>query len=681
MANYNKQFNFRNGVQVDNDNFVVSPTGLVGIGTTIPTQAIDAYGNVKISGFATASTLYSTSLEVNGTASVTDVTFTSSVVGAGVSIASGIITSYEISPGVAGIVTYYGDARFLQGMPTSQWVDVDAGLGYTSIYAAGNVGVGTTDPRFTFQVGGVANNSLAGFGTGVGISSGGDVLISGITTAYKFVGIGSDLTLLDANNLTLGTISNDRIPVLLNSKLPQDIIVGGGLTVTNDLVVGSAATAIHFESNTVQSGVITATTNFVGNITGNLTGVASSASSLVGTPNISVGIITANAVSASSFIGGITGTASTAASLTPDAEVDIADLTVGVATVTTLGIGTNYLTGRVAIGSDSPSNGADILLRRVGFVTTSALVQIISEKSSSSISIGRSDSINAWNTVLRYGHDDGSYSTPYSFSILNKGDGNINHYLQAGAVGVNTGSYYWHFQSNPLMTLTYGGRLGIGITLPEHTLDVAGTLRSSGIVTTTELYVTGDTTVGGDLNVIGNITLPDVINANVTGNLTGNVDAQSGISTFTDVTSSFIGIGTDSSFPSAIVPEKFSVNSPGSGRVFIDQSGNIGIKTTIINNQGITAPQVDCLIAGVGIGTTRPRCAIDFSFATNNDILGQNRDTVAYVLFPKLTTTQRNNLTNVDNAGVEDGAIIYNTDNTRLELKLPNGWCGIATIA
>lgn len=33
MANYNKQFNFRNGVQVDNDNFIVSPTGLVEIGT------------------------------------------------------------------------------------------------------------------------------------------------------------------------------------------------------------------------------------------------------------------------------------------------------------------------------------------------------------------------------------------------------------------------------------------------------------------------------------------------------------------------------------------------------------------------------------------------------------------------------------------------------------------------
>ena len=31
MANYNKSFNFRNGVQVDNNNFVVNANGLVGI--------------------------------------------------------------------------------------------------------------------------------------------------------------------------------------------------------------------------------------------------------------------------------------------------------------------------------------------------------------------------------------------------------------------------------------------------------------------------------------------------------------------------------------------------------------------------------------------------------------------------------------------------------------------------
>ena len=71
MANYNKQFNFRNGLQVDNDNLIVSPTGLVGIGTTIPTELLDVRGDVKISGFLTATTLRAQKLEIDGGAGIT----------------------------------------------------------------------------------------------------------------------------------------------------------------------------------------------------------------------------------------------------------------------------------------------------------------------------------------------------------------------------------------------------------------------------------------------------------------------------------------------------------------------------------------------------------------------------------------------------------------------------------
>ena len=42
MANIKKNFNFRNGVQVDDDNLLVTDTGLVGIGTTIPNESLDA---------------------------------------------------------------------------------------------------------------------------------------------------------------------------------------------------------------------------------------------------------------------------------------------------------------------------------------------------------------------------------------------------------------------------------------------------------------------------------------------------------------------------------------------------------------------------------------------------------------------------------------------------------------
>ena len=56
MANIKKNFNFRNGVQVDDDNLLVTETGLVGIGTTIPVEALDVRGNVVITGFTSATT-------------------------------------------------------------------------------------------------------------------------------------------------------------------------------------------------------------------------------------------------------------------------------------------------------------------------------------------------------------------------------------------------------------------------------------------------------------------------------------------------------------------------------------------------------------------------------------------------------------------------------------------------
>ena len=188
MANIRKQFNFRNGVQVDDDNLVVSPTGLVGIGTTIPTEALDVRGTAKVVGLATVNQLFTPDLTATS-ASITNLTLGNSIIGGGVSIGSGIVTASG-----AGVVTYYGDGGRLLNLPTSQWLDVDAGLGFTSIYAQGYVGVGTVDPRFLFQVSGNANTTLAGFTGGLGISSEGNVLTTGIVTASKFVGVGSDLT-------------------------------------------------------------------------------------------------------------------------------------------------------------------------------------------------------------------------------------------------------------------------------------------------------------------------------------------------------------------------------------------------------------------------------------------------------------------------------------------------------
>ena len=474
MANIRKQFNFRNGVQVDNDNLVVSPTGLVGIGTTVPTEALDVRsGNATISGFVTATQLRGQSLTVSGVGDFDTVNFNKSI-GAGVSIATGFITATDPS----GIVTYYGDARFLQGMPTSQWTDTDIGLGYTSIYNKGNVGIATDDPRFTLQVGGGIN--ITAFNSGVGIHSTGDIFATGIVTAFSYAGIGSELTILDANNIELGTVSNDRLPVLANDRFPANLNIAGIITATTF------------------KGALEG--NVTGNLTGNVTGIATGAEGLVGSPDVIVGILTANAVAASSFIGGITGdvtgTATTARSLTQTADVDIDDLTVGVATVSTL-LSANF----IGVGTDSGVTG-DITVRRTGPTSIQLTSGIgTSVNHPSVVSFGSTTSLVKDSGALRYNNTDLSY--PYSLyqsvDLINYGNGNLNFYLDRGDSGIGTGNYYWHYKSNQLMALTYTGNLGIGKTDPTAKLEV------SGLTSTTQIFVQDGIDLGTNLTVGGNV--------------------------------------------------------------------------------------------------------------------------------------------------------------------------------
>ena len=226
MANIKKSFNFRSGVQVDDDNLKVTPTGLVGIGTTVPIEALDVRGNAVISGvtssvFGKVGFLTVTTLEPT------------QIVGAGVSIASGIITNPSMD--ATGIVTYFGDGRFLQGLPTSQWEDTNAGFAVSSIYnTGGTVGIATTNPQFTFQVG---NNPNAGE-IGVGIASDGHIKITGVVTATTFVGA---LTGNVTGNVT-GNISGNSTGIhngAVNLGTNESLKVGTAITVTD---IGSQVT-------------------------------------------------------------------------------------------------------------------------------------------------------------------------------------------------------------------------------------------------------------------------------------------------------------------------------------------------------------------------------------------------------------------------------------------------------
>tara|TARA_R100000231_G_scaffold220_6_gene383 strand:+ start:114 stop:2321 length:2208 start_codon:yes stop_codon:yes gene_type:complete len=251
MANIKKSFNFRNGVQVDSDNLLVTSTGLVGIGTTVPSESLDVIGNVSISG------LTSTTEATIGVLTVTSVKPTE-IIGAGVSVKSGIITSSG-----SGIVTFFGDGSNLLNLPTSQFTTV--GGGSTNVFVIPNVGIATTNPSFNLQIG----NNVNGGGKGVGINSLGDIKVSGIITATDFngniTGTGATFTSITGNvtgNVTGDITGNtqgihtgavnlgDDVKLVLGSTDGLEIYHSQTLAGTNDSYIDSSARNLFVRLNT-----------------------------------------------------------------------------------------------------------------------------------------------------------------------------------------------------------------------------------------------------------------------------------------------------------------------------------------------------------------------------------------------------------------------------------------------
>ena len=703
MANIKKNFNFRNGVQVDDDNLLVTETGLVGIGTTIPVEALDVRGNIVVTGFT------STTTAQIGVLTVT--TFVpNQITGAGLSVFSGIVTAQG-----AGILTYFGDARNLQGMPTSQWEDKDVGLGFTSIYnTGGNVGVGTEDPRTTFQVG---NNVDAGE-KGVGISSVGNINMTGILTATSLIGnLTGDVTGRITGDV-VGNINSAGISSFITLDVNGDIDVDGHANIDNLSVAGVSTFTGLIDGNgganidNVQIGVTA--DNEIDTSTGNLT-IDSAGGTVIVDDHLSVvGVSTfgsiieapagmnkvpslymnqSNLPSASDYHGMFAHVHSTGRGYFAHAmnwyELVNKDLfgvvgtgteryNLGVSTISNLivsGVATfnhNIAAGFVGASStvfatklgvgttEAPVN--DIQVRKSGNVE----VQITSETGTAGLTIGRetgnSDTNNA---EFRYGKVSAGapYSSAQSLDILNYGTGNFNYHLSANSAGAVDGDFHWHkgLNNSRLMTLTgIGGSLGIGITNPSSTLHVIG-----------QATVSGNVVLGGDLDVTGNAAL-NVI-GQVTGDLTGNVNATTGVSTFKrldldttsyyefgELSASSIGIGT------TMGNFSFLVNPDADKRFTISNSGNVGVATDETFGNGFYVSGSMVSNTSLAIGSTQATCAVDFRNAGVGGTAGtQNRN---YMLPPTINSTQRAAL-----QGVVSGAIIYNTTANKLQVYVGTG--------
>ena len=575
MANYPKSFNFRNGLQVDNDNFVVNSAGLVGVGTSSPQapNKLDVHGGARILGLATVTTL-----GVTGVSTFYD----DLKVGTGISFdaSAGEITA-------TNVVASSFNGGVIVAIATAGWTFEHGGAGISTFIS---VGIGTTsDTNYDLRI-------------GSGISFTGDTgsaVYSGVVTATTFDGD------IDAAHLTTGTIPDARFPATLPA------VSGESLTNLN--------------ASNISSGTIDAAR--VPTLNQNTTGTAAG---LSGSPNTVLGVTTTGNLTAGSIVG--TGLS-----------------------VTSIGIGT-------AIPANTFQQRA----------TGATELQVTSDTATASVTIGREPGIsNTNNAEFRYGGGFGfPYSNAQSLDIINYGTDNVNFHLSAANSNAVTGDFHWHKGSNNarLMTLTSEGRLGIGITIPEHELSVQGISTFAGAA-----YFETTVETGGNLTVGGNLSF--AANSDITATLRGNVISQDGSNVVLSVPSSTQDPVENAEIKARVVGGASTITKLDvSGTGYANQSAfSVKVGTTadpvssdvVVNvNSEAHNKFVVTDSGGVGIGTTNPTNSLDLKFAQRPAV------------FPNMTTAVRNNLSSIGVA-TSPGSVIYNTDTNKLQVYAGSSWVNL----
>ena len=612
MANYNKSFNFRNGVQVDDDNFIVNANGLVGIGTSIPREFLDVHGTAKITGLVTA-----TNLAVTGVS-----TFYSDV-----KVGSGI--TFNPSTGDVRATAFYGDGSTLSnivGFSTNAWI---LNIAQTGLSTSLNIGIGTQALDAYDLV--IGSDPLVSEGISFDGSSG-NVYSSGIVTASSFSG---DLT----GNVT-GNINSSGVSTFATLKVGTGVTISGGIVTATSFVgplTGTATTTTNIpnltgaitSSNTTTSlgsftsaQLATALTDETGSgvnvfatsptLVTPVLGSATATSIVVGSGvTINSGGITASAgiITASGFVGTLTGSvvgiASTARDLTSDARVSIAHIASQTSSIGISTVSTRLYAESIGVGTNSPSS--DVHIRR----SSTSTLQVTSDTAEAIVAVGRSTTLTGSNGALRFGNTAGiyPYSTTKTLDIINYDTGNINQYLHYGSAGVGTGNFNWIYapnSNNPLMTLTYEGNLGLGFTNPTVKLQVSGiasvsSLVSQNITATGSVVATGEGTSTSvrTLYVYGGKS--QIFNSDGTEIFPpggDNLNLTTGISTFFNISATNrIGIGTANP-----LAELHIVDIGGNSSVVITSSG-IGIGTTSARTT-LDVLGSEAIFGAVGIGTT-----------------------------------------------------------------------------
>jgi len=408
------------------------------------------------------------------------------------------------------IYTHFGNGTNLTSIGGT-WTSTSVG-----IHTLKNVGIGTTNPRFTLEVGAVG-------ASGTTLFVNGDARVTGIVTIGP-----ASITL---NGIT--NIINVGTGITINGStgiISATAIVLGGTTLT-----GSAVTFI-----TAGSGI--SVNQGTGNVTITATGTGSTSQWVTTAAGIhtlsNVGIGTTNptsaltvtgngtftgVVTATTFVGALTGTATTATNA--QGLTGTPNITVGVATVSTLNVGTGgtvittTTAGLVGIGTTNPTSkltvSGDVLVSgKIVAGLTSSIIPFYWENFSDL------PSFSTYHGAFAHVHQTGKayYAHTRWVELVNKqADGTVGTGTENFNVGLVTATTLNVGTSGTIITTTTAGLVGIGTTNPTSVLTVKGNTSletlsvsgistlgtvqiSSGIVTATSGIVTyyGDTSNAAD---------------------------------------------------------------------------------------------------------------------------------------------------------------------------------------
>ena len=494
MADIRKTFNFRDGVQVDDEVLVVRGNR-VGLGTTSPDQLLDVRGNANITGVTST-----VNFNVTGVGTFNQI-----------KLGSGIILG---NAGVITATTFSGDGASLTNIPTSQWTDVGA----ASIYNDGSVGVGTTNPANPFQVGGDPNN-----GIGVGFSTSGNIKASGIITATTFSGAFS-------GNLT-GNVVGDVTGTASTATLANT----STLAVNAQGLTGNPSISV---TNVNASGVGT----FPNLVTTDLSTVTLKGYNSLRAPHGTTTTIVVT-VAAKTAAHRYNGSGSSNGFKLDGVEAPYLTLTPGRTYRFDVSDGTNaghplrfyydvdkttqYTTGVTASGNAGVSGSY------VDLVVSDTTPSVLHYQCSSHSKMG--NSVQTGSNILDTEHNSEVRGTLTATSLVGALTGNVTGNVTGNLTGtaVTSTTFFGNVTGTGITATTFTGSLVGGVTG-----NVTGLINSVGVSTITRLSTTNITATGvstfTDIDISGTADLPNVYTSGIgtfTRSFATNLNV-SGVSTF-----------------------------------------------------------------------------------------------------------------------------------------------------